>query len=70
MMYPSPYAAHQRQYTNAAAPARLSVTDTATFVPGAYAISIDAKMPEDIVEQLEENRMRMHNVLANARKTN
>lgn len=40
----------------------------ATFVPGAYAISIDARMPDDIVEQLEENRMRMHSVLATADK--
>lgn len=40
----------------------------ATFVPGAYAVSIDAKMPNDIVEQLEENRIRMHTVLATAEK--
>ena len=35
-----------------------------SFVPGAYAVSIDARMPDDIVEQLEENRHRLHNVLA------
>lgn len=42
--------------------------DTATFVPGAYAVSIDARMPDDIVEQLEENRRRLHTVLATAEK--
>ena len=36
----------------------------ATFVPGAYAIRIEAKMPEDIVEQLEENGIRIPAVLA------
>jgi hypothetical protein len=35
-----------------------------SFVPGAYAISIEAEMPDDIVEQLEENNARTHRVLA------
>ncbi|CAN8073306.1 unnamed protein product [Agarophyton chilense] len=40
----------------------------ASFAPGAYAIHIDARMPNDIVEQLEENRIRMHSVLATTDK--
>ena len=40
----------------------------ATLAPGAYAISVDAKMPEDIFEQLLENDLRPHRVLATAPK--
>lgn len=36
--------------------------------PGAYAISIDADMPDDILEQLEENGIRKHRILATALK--
>ena len=39
-----------------------------SFVPGAYAISIDARIPDDIVEQLEENRLRPHSVLATTKQ--
>lgn len=40
----------------------------ASFVPGAYAVSIDAKMPDDIVELLQDNRIRLHSVLATTEK--
>lgn len=59
--FPSPF--HQALSNSPVVPIPL-----ATFVPGAYAVSIDAKMPIDIVEQLEENRLRMHSVLATAPK--
>lgn len=36
--------------------------------PGAYAISIDAEMPDDILDQLEENGIRRHRILATALK--
>lgn len=39
------------------------------FVPGAYAVSIEAKMPDDIIELLEQNRIRIHAVLATSEKT-
>lgn len=41
---------------------------TATMIPGAYAISIEAQMPEDIYEQLTENNLRPHRILATAEK--
>jgi hypothetical protein len=40
----------------------------AVLVPGAYAISIDGKMPDDIYEQLVENSLRTHTILATATK--
>jgi transcription elongation factor SPT4 len=40
----------------------------AVLVPGAYAISIDGKMPDDIYEQLVENSLRTHTILATAIK--
>jgi hypothetical protein len=46
----------------------LSFWPQATLAPGAYAISVDAKMPEDIFEQLLENDLRPHRVLATAPK--
>lgn len=36
--------------------------------PGAYAISIDQEMPADLLEQLEENNIRPHRILATAIK--
>lgn len=40
----------------------------ASFVPGAYAIHIDARLPDDIVEQLEENGIRVYSVMATTEK--
>lgn len=39
---------------------------TSSFVPGAYAIKIDAKIPEETMELLVENNVRLHAVLATA----
>lgn len=56
---------HNKRHSNADIISFTHVFITiASFVPGAYAIRIEAKMPEDIVEQLEENGIRIPAVLA------